>query len=228
MAFGENLNSLVERYRSMTLQSTFASRLGIKLTHALPGNARSKVIENVGKLFQARLRREPGWVGRNEQTLKIEHVQRAKLDVEARRKTPAQAGFLSLEQWVKRLGEVCEQYNAAPQYSKVIGGTMSPDEAWRLYQTRNVASEVVPLAKLPDSCRYLLATHIRTVRIGRNGIKLPASLGGGTYKNELTGQFQGRQVNIYFDLEMPESLSVVSNDRRQVFTVPLGTKLPGP
>lgn len=208
------------------VKMNFADRLGIKLTHAEPGNARSKIVENVGKLFQARLRSEPGWVGRNEQALKIEAVQRAKLDVEARRKHPAQAGFLSLEQWVKRLAEVCEAYNATPQQSKVIGAAISPNEAWRLLQTKNAAGDVVPLAKLPDDCRHLLATHIRRVRIGRNGIKLPASLGGGTYKNEATGRLQGREVNIYFDLEMPELLSIVSDDRKQVWSVPLVPSCP--
>ncbi|MGC3961576.1 MAG: hypothetical protein QM813_27720 [Verrucomicrobiota bacterium] len=203
------------------VKMTFADRLGIKITHAEPGNARSKIVENVLKLLQARLRGEPGWVGRNEQTLKIEAVQRAKLDVEARRKHPAQAGFLSLEQWVKRLAEVCEAYNATPQHSKVMGGTMSPNEAWRLFQTKNAAGEIIPLDKLPDDCRHLLATHIRRIRIGRNGIKLPASLGGGAYKNEITGKLQGREVNIYFDLEAPELLSIVSDDRKQVWSVPL-------
>lgn len=208
------------------VKMNFADRLGIKLTHALPGNARSKIVENVGKLFQARLRGEPGWVGRNEQVLKIEAVQRAKLDVDARRKHPSDAGFLSLDQWVRRLAEVCEDYNRTPQFSKVIGGTMSPDDAWRLFQARNANSEIVPLAKLPDDCRYLLATHIRRVRIGRNGIKLPASLGAGNYKNEVTGRLQGRAVNIYFDLEFPDLLSIVSDDRKQVWTVPIAPSCP--
>jgi hypothetical protein len=208
------------------VKMNFADRLGIRLTHAQPGNARSKIVENIGKLLQARLRGEPGWVGRNEQVLKIERVQRAKLDVEAGRRHPAEAGFLSLDQWVKRLTELCEAYNATPQDSKVMGGNMSPDEAWRLLQTRSGSGKVEPLAKLHESCRYLLATHIRQVRIGRNGIKLPASLGGGNYKNEVTGQLERSEVKIYFDLEIPELLSIVSDDRRQVFTVPLVPSCP--
>ncbi len=208
------------------VKMNFAERLGIRLTHAQPGNARSKIVENVGKLFQAMLRGEPGWVGQNEQVLKIERVQRAKLDVESGRKHPAEAGFLSLEQWVKRLMELCEAYNATPQHSKVIGGTMSPYEAWRLLQTRNAKGEVESLVKPPPECRYLLATHKRRVRIGRNGVKLPKSMGGGTYKSEATGQLQGREVNIYFDPEMPEMISIVSDDRRQVFTVTLSPSCP--
>lgn len=207
------------------VQMNFAERLGIKITHTQPGNARAKVIENVLKLFQARLRGEPGWVGRNEQVLKIEHVQRAKLDVEAGRKLPHEAGFLSFEQWFKRLAELCEEYNATPQESKVMGGNMSPDDAWRLLQTRS-GDGVVPLAKLPESCLYMLARDTRRVRIGRNGITLPKSLGGGNYRNEITGQLQGREVNIYFDLEMPELLSIVSDDRRQIFTVPIAPTCP--
>ena len=208
------------------VRMNFAERLGIRITHAQPGNARSKVVENVGKLFQARLRGEPGWVGSNEQVLKIERVQRAKIDVESGRKHPAEAGFLSLEQWVKRLTELCEDYNTTPQHSKVIGGTMSPDAAFRLFQTRNESGEVVPLAKLPEDCLFLLAKDKRRVRIGRNGIKLPKSLGGGTYKNEITGQLQGREVNIFFDIDMPEFISIVSDDRRQVSPVPIAPTCP--
>ena len=208
------------------VQLNFAQRLGVKITHTQPGNARAKVIENVLKLFQSRLRGELGWVGRNEQVLKIERVQRAKLDVESGRKQPSEAGFLSFDQWFRRLTELCEEYNATPQESKVMGGIMSPDEAWRLLQTRNDAGEVVPLAKLPEDCRFLLATHLRRVRIGRNGIMLPKSLGRGTYRNEITGQLQGREVNIYFDLELPEMISIVNDDRRQVFTVPIAPTCP--
>lgn len=208
------------------VQMNFAERLGVKITHTQPGNARAKVIENVLKLFQARLRGELGWVGRNEQVLKLERVQRAKLDVESGRKHPAEAGFLSFNRWFQRLSELCEEYNATPQDSKVMGGTMSPDEAWRLLQTRNDAEAIVPLAKLPESCLYLLASDRRPIRVGRNGITLPKSLGGGTYRNEITGQLQGRKVNIYFDLEMPELLSIVSDDRRQVFTVPRAPTCP--
>lgn len=208
------------------LKMNFADRLGLRIEHALPGNARAKIVENVGKLFQSRLRGEPGWVGSNEQVLKIESVQRAKLDVEARRTHPSEAGFLLLDQWYRRLGELCEEYNATPQDSKVMGGKMSPDEAWRLLQRRNEAGEVVPLVKLPDDCRYMLAPHTRRVRIGRNGIRLPKSLGGGNYRNEITGQLQNQEVTIYFDLECPDLLSIVSDYRQQVFTVPLAPKNP--
>jgi hypothetical protein len=158
--------------------------------------------------------------------VKMEAVQRAKLDVEARRKHPSEAGFLSADQWYRRLGELCEEYNGTAQDSKVIGGKMSPNEAWRILQKQNDAGEVEPLVMLPNECRYLLATHTRRVRIGRNGITLPKSLGGGNYRNEITGRLQGREVSIYFDLEFPDLLSIVSDDRKQVFTVPIAPTCP--
>ena len=106
-----------------------------------------------------------------------------------------------------------------------MGGKMSPDEAWRMLQPRDSAG-VIPLCKLPADCQYLLATHVRRVRIGRNGIRLPDSLGGGTYQSETTGRLQWREVNIYFDPELPETISIVSDDRQQVFTVPRAPTCP--
>ena len=210
------------------VKMTFADRLGLKIEHAQPGNARAKIVENILKLLQTRLRGEPGWVGSNQQTIKMERVQRARLDVEARRKHPTEAGFLSFEQWVCRLQEVCEEYNASPQQSKVMGGNMSPDEAWRLFQKRNAAGEVIPLVKPPEDCLYLLASHTRRVRIGRNGITLPKSLGGGTYRNEVTGHLRAQhpEVNIYFDLEFPEMVSIVTDVHRQVFVIPRAPTCP--
>jgi hypothetical protein len=64
------------------LKEHFASRLGLKISHALPGNAKSKIVENISGLLQNLMAGEPGYVGRSEMDVKYEHVQKAKLAVE--------------------------------------------------------------------------------------------------------------------------------------------------
>ena len=59
--------------------------------------------------------------------------------MEARRVHPAEAGFLNGEQWMARLHELCALYNARPQQSDVMGGHLSPDDAWARRQLCNVS-----------------------------------------------------------------------------------------
>ncbi len=156
-------------------EQTFADRLGIRITHSLPGNARAKIVENVAGLFQNLLAGEPGYVGRNEMVVKHDRVQKAKREVESRRQHPSEAGFLSAEQWFKRLHELCAIYNAKPQQSDVFGGYMSPDEAWERLQLRDSAGAVVGLVRLPNELRYLLASQRVAVTVRRGAVKLPFS-----------------------------------------------------
>lgn len=201
------------------VESTFAERLGLKIHHSLPGNARAKVIENVIGRFQALLAGEPGYVGRNEMVVKFERVQSAKRDVEARRVHPAEAGFLSAEQWVDRLHELCAAYNAKPQASHVMGGYMSPDDAWEKLQPRDVEGMVDPLMKLPGELRYLLASHCLPLTVTRNGLRVPIGKGY-TYRNEITSALQGQSVLAFFDPEDVDSLCVTDLKRENVWTVP--------
>ena len=205
------------------VELNFAERLGLRIIHSLPGNARAKIVENVGKLFQASLRDVPGWVGNNEQAKVHEAEQAAKRDVEAGRKHPADAGFLSYDQFLEVLHRKCEAYNAEPQESRNMGGNevviASPDETWQREQARDAAGEVVGLVKLPEDCRYLLAAHAERYRIGRNGITLRKSFGGGTYRSTALALLQGREVTVYFDPELPETISIMTEEK-QILTVP--------
>ena len=200
------------------VEETFAQRLGLRMIHSLPGNARAKVIENVAGRLQDLMEGEPGYVGRNEMVVKYERVQAAKRDVEARRKHPAEAGFLSGEQWHARLQEICEQYNATPQDTKVMGGRMSPDEAWEKYQLRNGDGKVEGLTRLPEELRYLLASHRQCASVTRAGVALFS--GKYRYQSEVTGAKQGEQVIAWFDPEHPETLAITDLRGENVQTVP--------
>ncbi|MCZ7636251.1 MAG: Mu transposase C-terminal domain-containing protein [Verrucomicrobia bacterium] len=208
------------------VETTFAERLGVRIIHARPGNARAKIVENVGKLFQGRLRGEQGWCGPNEQVFKREELQRAARDVAARRMAPWEAGFLSFEQWFKRLEEHAAAYNQAPQASRVMGGnrevTMSPDEAWETLQSRDDGGAVIPVVKLPDDLRYLLVMHAQKVTVrAKGGIRCLNR----TYANAETARLAGREVTVYLDHERPEHVQVVL-DGDHVLTVPRVPSVP--
>ena len=154
--------------------------------------------------------------------IKLERVQAAKRDVEARRKNPADAGFLSLDEFFGALHSKAERYNATPQESVVMGGgqkvTMSPDEAWQRHQERDASGNVVGLVKLPQECRYLLAARAEKTVVGRNGISFSQSGERFSFRAGLAA-FEHQEVTAYFDPELSDWLSVVTADN-QVLTVP--------
>ena len=199
-------------------EQTFADRLGIRIIHSLPGNARAKIVENVAGLFQNLLAGEPGYVGRNEMVIKYDRVQKAKRDVEARRQHPSEVGFLSAEKWFPRLHELCAEYNAKPQQSDVFGSYMSPDDAWERLQFRDAAGAVVGLTRLPDDLRYLLASQCVPVTIRRGRVKVPFSkahyLVGGS------SLFDGESLLAWYDPETPETLIVTDHKKENVICLP--------
>ncbi len=192
------------------VETKLTDRLGIKTEHSLPGNAKAKPVEFVGKLLQRRLRRYPGWVGSNEQVFKIEKWQRARLDVEAGRKTPWEAGFLSMKEWFAILQDECGQYDRTPQRSRIMGGdrivTMSPEQAWRDLQPRNTDGSPVPPVNLKGSgLEYLLTSHCKELTVTRNGIRFTHAGKAYAYSGAVTGQRVGEPVKLWFDVEMPET-----------------------
>lgn len=210
--------------------TSFADRTGVIIRHSLPGNARSKVAENVGRLFQARLRDLPGWVGRNEQVLKIEEVQKAKRDVLAGRSHPTDAGFMEFMEYRKQLDRKIEAYNSEAQESRVIGGdqvvAMSPDQAWEALQRKDAGGRVVGLTRFSDvpELRWLVATHQERRRVSRNGIVINLSGERYVYPCEDLATMQGLEVETYFDPELPGFLTVIT-DAGKVLVIPRGEKV---
>ena len=107
------------------IEQNFAERLGTKIVHALPGNAKAKVIENVFSLLVRRMAEEPGYVGNDEMHVKFERVHSAIAEVRKGPKNgahPRALGFRDADEWKARLEEICTDYNNTPQESRVIGG----------------------------------------------------------------------------------------------------------
>lgn len=195
---------------------TFADRLGLRITHSIPGNARAKVIERVIGILQEAMAGEPGFVGRDEMHIKYERVRQAMLEVQSGRKHPAEVGFYSLEQWLPRLQAICEEYNATPRESAVMGGRMCPNEAWEALQRRLPDGTIDPVVKLPPELDYLLSAHRQVLTVGRGGI----SLFGGKYRyaSEVTGARQGETVVCWWDPETPDFITITDlhGDRAEV------------
>ena len=201
-------------------RETFASRLGLRLMHSQPGNARAKIIENVAGRLQDLMEGELGYIGRAEMTVKFERVQKDKRDVEARRVHPAKAGFHSGDEWLARLHEICAEYNKTPQTSRLYGSErLSPDEAFEKFQKRDDTGAIERVTKLPTGLRYLLAAHKETVTVSRkNGV----SLSGGKFRyiSEVTGALQGQSVIAWFDPDRPETVAVTDLDGENMHTIP--------
>lgn len=213
------------------VQTTFASRLGIKMQHSLPGNAKAKSVEFVGRFLQNRLRRYPGWAGPNEQVFKVEKTAEAKRDVEARRKTPWEAGFYSFEQWHSTLQSECVAYNHRQfKQSKIIGGNqpvkMSPEEAWAQLQPRNERGEIVPPINLKGTgLEHLLCDHCEEIKVTRKGIRFQHDGQDYAYSGEATGTLVGHTVKCSFNVESPE-FAYLETETGERFIVELQRDMP--
>jgi hypothetical protein len=178
---------------------------GVQFCHAkLP---RGKVIERVLGLFQNQLERLPGYVGRDERNDRFERVQSQLSEARSGSRHPSEM-LMSKEQWEDELAEILREYNSERRGGRILNG-LSPLEAWNKLQ----AAE--PQVHLGDKARYLLAHHKLKMRVGRNGITLRPSLGGGTYHGAGTGPFVGEDVLVWFNPEEPDYIALTSLDRKR-------------
>jgi hypothetical protein len=190
--------------------------LGLRFRHAKL--ARAKVIERVIGALQNYMDGEPGYCGRDERRDGFERMEQQKRLVLAG-KVPAEKHFMSRTEWFQRLAEICNQYNDEPQGGKYLDG-LSPRQGFEKFHNPEGA------VRLPESCRYLLATHKMTVRVGRNGISFQFGRQSYTYKNERTGALKGKTMIAWFNPEYPELLSVSDEKMRNVFTVERALPIP--
>lgn len=178
---------------------------GVQFCHAkLP---RGKVVERVLGLAQNQMERLPGYVGRNEIEDRFERVQQQINQARAGHRHPSEC-FLSKTEWEETLAKLLGDYNAERQDGRMLRG-LSPIEAWKKFQSPE------PQVHLGEKARYLLAHHKLKLRVGRNGITLRPSLGGGTYRGAATGQLRGEDVLVWFNPEEPEYIALTSLDRKR-------------
>ncbi len=178
---------------------------GCRFIHAnTPGQ---KTIERVFGLLQDRMENLPGYCGRDERRDCPEAVRRQLDAVAAGREHPSKY-FLEKSAFAAELEKIVADFVSekfGPRARKIPN--QSPKEAYEARQTGD-------LIHLSDRSRYLLANHRVAVAVGRNGIRLRESLGGGLYRNEETGPLIGQQVLAWIDVDAPEVITITSLDRQ--------------
>jgi hypothetical protein len=209
------------------IEQNFAERLGTKIVHALPGNAKAKVIENVFSLLVRYMAGEPGYVGNDEMHVKYERVRAGIAKVEKgpiNGTHPAKLGFRSGDEWKLRLEQICTEYNNAPQESRVIGEYLSPEDAWLKYRQRDASGAIVEPVILPKELEYMLGQHQQEVTITRNGV----SLFNGKYRYrspELMG-CSDKIMLASFDPDDPSQIVVQDLKGERFIGVPLVPDVP--
>jgi len=89
----------------------------------------------------------------------------------------------------------------------------APAEVW----SENLRAR--PLRKLANESRYILSTHQKTVTVRQEGIILTIRGHRHVYYNQRTGPLIGREVLAFFNLEMPDLLTVSDMNRQNYFSV---------
>ena len=211
------------------IKRNFAERLGIRLINSMPAAPRGKIVENILKLLQMRIRGNANWVGPDEKKLTFEHSKGAIQDVLSGRKTAEEAGFWLFNEWFAFLRDVIvPEYNATKQMSLVMGGTkevyMSPNEAWEAFQPRDSNGETIGMDRLSEELEWLF-DHREIVNVGRNGIHLPYC-GGLNYKGGDSGKFLGQDIIVYFDPEKTERVHISDLKQECWGIVPQDAQIP--
>ncbi len=182
---------------------------GLQVRHAT--TPRAKTIEGLFRILQERQRNEPGFVGFNERTQEVERMQDFLARARRGKANPAEK-LLSMEQWVERLNQIFADFNNDPQNGKMLAG-QSPAEAWQ------AGLDKKPLRQLPETSRYLLATHCKKIRVHQYGIVLTIGKNKRLFCNDQTGPLIGRDVLAFYNLECPDLLTVSDLKRQNYFTV---------
>ena len=190
--------------------------LKLEVRHAT--TPRAKPIEGLLRILQERMRLIFGFVGFNERQYDAERIQRLKLRAE-RGDPEALAQIPTAGEWAAQISQVLDDFAHDPQNGKMLEGR-APAEAW--------AEEIRqrPLRQLPDEARYILSTHQKRVTVRQEGILMTIRGKQFLYFNEHTGPLIGREVLAFYNLEMPELLTVCDMKRQNYFSV-RRVELPG-
>jgi hypothetical protein len=183
--------------------------LSMDIRHAT--TPRAKPIEGVFRILQERMRCIPGFVGFNERIYDAEQFQAVKAraqrgDAEALTKFPTSA------EWAAKISAVLQDFAHDPQNGKMLDGK-APAEAW------SDEIRARPLRKLAAESRYILSTHQKRLTVRQQGIMLKIRGRPHLYYNEHTGPLIGRDVLAFYNLELPELLTVSDVHRQNYFSV---------
>jgi hypothetical protein len=204
-------------------------RDGISLTVRHATTPKAKVIERVIGSAQNMMDHLPGFVSRDEKSIRFERVQKflrslklvgqpLKAEVDPREM------LLSKPQITDEIEKVMRAFADEPQNGERLAG-LSPSEAW------TQLSPGKPHQVLPDSLRYLLSTDKSLQTVTSEGIKLKiGNLFNYYVGSELLGKLQGEKVQVYYNDLFPEQVVVIHPGRDpkglNPFSVPLFRRVP--
>lgn len=178
----------------------FCTRVGVTLSHAIPGRARTKTIEGKFKLVDKFMLGLPGYIGNDEMHHKHERVDDAQL--------------LTFEELDAQLDTILDSYNNTKQDSKIMGGYFTPNEVWEQCRHRDAAGNVIPVAFVPPQFEYLLTNHVEAVKVMDTGVKCSVASERYHYYSEELNDFVrgyiGQMVKLHFDPDAPET-AVISD-----------------
>lgn len=210
------------------LDESFA-RFGVQLSIRHATTPKAKIIEQVIGTLQNLDEFAPGYIGRGEQSVKHERVQRFLLGLKRigqprKAEVDPREMLMTLSECEEMLATVCQRFADEPQNGKRLAG-LSPAEGWE--QLSGGKAHIV----LPDSLRYLLGTTEATPTVTREGIKLRVGRANKFYYgSEQLGALIGEKVRVRYNEELPEIVTVThpATDPRGLrpFSVPLFEELP--
>jgi hypothetical protein len=178
----------------------FCTRIGVILSHAIPGRARTKTIEGRFRSIDRLMFGLPGYIGRDEMHIKFERV--------------TDADLLTFDELDRKLDELLNEYNDRPQDSKIMGGYYTPNEVWKNCRRKNADGEVEPVTFVAPQFEYLLTNHCEVAKVGLAGVRFSVASETYQYFDERLVDFVGgclnQQVKVWFDPESPET-AVVTN-----------------
>ena len=178
---------------------------GITFKHAI--RPRTKTVERIGGMFQDIAEAEPGYCGRDERRDAPETLRKQMAEVETGKVHPSKY-FYSLDQWNRRIGQIVEQYNSAPQQGHMLAG-MSPEQAFETHMSADN-----PPKQFTAATRYLLANDKRVVRVSLNGVTIQIGKQKFNYRGRELSHLVGCDALAWFDPENPESIVVTEMNRK--------------
>jgi hypothetical protein len=187
----------------------FARRIGVMIHHALPGRARTKIVETVIRLLDRKMYGWPGYIGKDEMHQKFERAR--------------ENGLWTFDELFTHLVEAVADYNNTPSNSIVKDGYLTPNEVWKECRRKDERGQIVPAVKIPAQFEYLLAEHCAEVTVRDYGVK--TSIGREQFQFhsaelvDFMSGLQGQKVKLWFDPGNTDSAVVTDLKEERFFPV---------
>jgi hypothetical protein len=177
---------------------------GVKVQTALPGNARTKIIEGIFNSIQNPMAAFPGFVGRNERR---DHYDRNQSLIAKARSghQPSQDKLFTFAETVSALEELFWRYNNTPQNGEMLEGR-TPEEAW------SEQIKASPLKKLAPEARWIMASRRTNVTPRSTGIHATIRGKKRIFASHQTAELpRNQKVSALYNIERPDEITILHN-----------------